>query len=462
MNLAVENYYGRIMATCMCLQVAAYASSAPAQSPATPMHDCQWMAAVAELAAQQRDGGHGPDKAVDTVLREFGDIELSPERVQVFAKRVFDAPIPAGIAGAEAYSACLAFRDGIGGLALTRERVHSIVRCAETTAQGGAIACGYAETIAREKPDRNHFSIPTAHTLDAILHAIKGSIVLVESAGILSMGVVAPAGGYVIFDAPDLKVGDEVLVASAALPEQPPSIARVVGLSSKFDVAVVAPPPVNVRPVRIVDPAELIHGQPLVALDWDSEHLVARLVTVGNRATSKGGACFPTYVEVIEEGVDREIIGPVFDYEGRLAAFGAYYYFHSWPNLPLSLNLGTSALQFAQIAARVHRHGYWRFGRIGMTVQEMTQESANQFKMSAHEGVLVTSVEQRGPAAKAGLRRDDVVLALNGKPLAGSCDLIISVAVSEPGDVLELTVLRKASRLTIKVATVEGVDLPVK
>ena len=447
--------------TCLLLtlMVAACASPPSTPTPVTPKYlDCHVMAEVAARAAEQRERGIGQEEVVDSAVREHADSKVPPERVRLFAGRVFDAAVPTSLAGAEAYSACLAHRDGIGDLALTKERVDALAKCTEQTARDGALSCGYAEAVSRTQPGRQSVLIPTTQQLNKILDAIKGSLALVESSGVQWMGVVDPGGEYVMVRTLSLKVGDEVSVYPAASPERRQR-ARVVGHTPKYDIAVVAPAPANVRPIRMVDQAALIHGQPLVALFWDSERLAARLVAVASRARSREGLCFPAYVEVVTEAAWREADGPVFDHEGRLAAFGAYY-LNSPHELPYYLNLSTPAMQFAQIADRVHRYGYWRFGRIGVITREITPEQGEAFGMPAHGGALVDGVEPRGPAAKGGLRRGDVILAVNGKRLAGSCDLISQVASSNPGDVLKLTVRRESAQRTIKVVTVEGKDLP--
>ena len=386
--------------TCMLVTVVVAACASPPSNPtpATPKYiDCHVMAEVAERAAEERESGVGQEEVVDSAVREHTDSKVSPERVRLFANREFDAQVPTDLAGAEAYSACLAHRDGIGDLALTEERVDAVVKCSEHVAQGGALSCGYAEAAGHTKRGRVSFSIPTTQELDKILDAIKGSLVLVESSEILTMGVVAPGGEYVMVYAPGLGVGDEVSVSSAASSEQRQT-SRVVGKTPRYDVAVIAPAPANVRPIRMVDQAVLIHGQPLVALYWDSERPAARLVAVANRARPHDGGCFPAYLEIITEAAWREVDGPVFDQQGRLAAFGAYY-LSSRQELPLYLNLATPAMQFAQIADRVHRYGYWRFGRIGVIFQEITPELVDAFRMPTREGVLVNGVDPRGPAA---------------------------------------------------------------
>ncbi len=453
----------RILAhICLLIMLVVAACASPPPTPNRVAHryiDCHVMAEVAARAAERREGGATKEEVVESAMREHGDAKVSPERVRLFAWRVFDAAVPTGLAGAEAYSACLAHRDGIGDLALITKRVDTLVSCAERVAQGGAISCGYAEALASATPDWKSRPIPSEQQLDKILDAIKGSLAVVESSGMQWMGVVAPGGNYVMVNTASLKAGDEVSVYSAASPEQRQS-SRVIGNTPKYDVAVIAPVPSNVRPIQMVDQAELIHGQPLIALHWDSERLAARLVAVANRARERDGGCFPNYVEIVAESARREVDGPVFDAKGRLAAFGTYY-LNSPHDLPFYLNLSTPAIQFAQIADRVQRYGYWRFGRIGVIVQELTPELVEAFRMSAREGALVNDVEPRGPAAKAGLRRGDVILAVNGKRLERSCDLITKLASSNPGDVLKLIVRRELAQLTMKVVTVEGKDLNI-
>jgi len=444
----------------LTLVVAACASPppTPTPTPSVPRYtDCHVMAEVAARAARARDLGTGQEEVVASAMGELGDSKAPPDRVRLFAKRVFDAPVPPSLAGADAYSACLAHRDGIGDLALTTERVDALVSCSERAAQGGALSCGYAEAVARATPNRAFVPIPTAQQLDKIRDVIKGSLVQVESSEGMWIGAVAPSGAYAMVRAHHLKLGDEVLVFPAGSPEQRRT-SRVVGVTPKYRIAVIAPAPANVQPVRMVDQEALIHGQPLVVLHWDSERLAARLVAVAHRARQLGGACFPTYVEMITEVTWPEIDGPVFDQEGRLVAFGAYYV-ETTRDVPLYLNLGISAMTFAQIADRVHQYGYWRYGQIGVTVQETTPELADALRVPVREGALVNNVESRGPAGKAGLRRGDVIVAVNGKRLTSGCDLIMHLAPSNPGDVLRLAVRRQSSRLTIDVTAREGKDL---
>jgi hypothetical protein len=67
-------------------------------------------------------------------------------------------------------------------------------------------------------------------------------------------------------------------------------------------------------------------------------------------------------------------------------------------------------------------------------------------------GVRVKGVVPDSPAAKAGLEKDDVIVAVDGQPVAEVFDLTYQVGLHKPGDTGPLEVLRGEQRLTFQVA----------
>jgi serine protease Do len=72
----------------------------------------------------------------------------------------------------------------------------------------------------------------------------------------------------------------------------------------------------------------------------------------------------------------------------------------------------------------------------------MTPELANQFGLSETRGVLVNTVTDNGPAAQAGIRRGDVIIAFNGKPVSDGNALRNEIASTAPGTQVQITVVR--------------------
>jgi S1-C subfamily serine protease len=425
--------------------------------------DCVRMAEIAEWAAGARDRGTGRDEVLATAVT---DHPAPPsERVRLFAGRVFEAPVPAHLAAAEAYSACLGNRADLGEPSLSRERVDFIAVCAQKVASGGAVLCGYAEIASRTKPPRPIEPIPSELEVQETSGQLERALVVVRSSSSEQLGVVAPGGEFAITLMSNLTVGQEVsLSPRGSLTEWLPS--RVVGVDAGTRIAVIAPLPPNLQPTAVVDPSSLAQWQPLIALKWASKQIAARLVALvePEELVAHGAgasACWPTFAEMVADGREPEIAGPVFDLRGHLVAFGSIYYSVTGRILPLYANFGYPANTVVLIAERLRRYGYWRHGRIGIVVQEVTPEIAFASEMSEATGAFVAGVERDGPADKAGLRPSDVILAMNGQRLASSCELTGRILTSSPGDVVSLTVQRRNGPvLTIDIRTAENLRPP--
>jgi len=79
---------------------------------------------------------------------------------------------------------------------------------------------------------------------------------------------------------------------------------------------------------------------------------------------------------------------------------------------------------------------------LGISNRDLTPEIAEQFSLPVQRGVIVVEVESGGPADRAGLRREDVITALDSTEVEGSGDLLGALRDYRPGDTVTLTVLR--------------------
>jgi serine protease Do len=91
-------------------------------------------------------------------------------------------------------------------------------------------------------------------------------------------------------------------------------------------------------------------------------------------------------------------------------------------------------------------------GWLGVTVQDLTPDLAQALGVAATtRGAVITDVAAGSPAAGAGLRPDDVVTAVEGKPIGSAAALTRSVAFQAPGTTLVLHVLRAGQDQDVKV-----------
>jgi serine protease Do len=89
--------------------------------------------------------------------------------------------------------------------------------------------------------------------------------------------------------------------------------------------------------------------------------------------------------------------------------------------------------------------------KLGIRYQEIDGQLAKYFRLSDDEGVLVTSVEEGSPAARAGVEAGDVVLKLGEKSVRDGRDLRAALADAAPGQEVTLTVQRDGRPLDLKV-----------
>jgi serine protease Do len=96
---------------------------------------------------------------------------------------------------------------------------------------------------------------------------------------------------------------------------------------------------------------------------------------------------------------------------------------------------------------------FFAFGnnrRIGVSTMQLTKQLAEYFGVADGQGVLVTSVAEDSPAAKAGIKAGDVITAIDGEKVDGAGDVARGINKKKDGDVT-LTVIRKGNQRTITV-----------
>ena len=107
---------------------------------------------------------------------------------------------------------------------------------------------------------------------------------------------------------------------------------------------------------------------------------------------------------------------------------------------------------------RAHSTNIRSFGRrgyLGVGVVEMTDARARALNLKDSSGVEVKRVDENSPAAKAGLRENDIILEVDGRGIETIDQFIHTVGDAAPGTKLALTIWRNGAKQTLN-ATVEA------
>lgn len=104
-----------------------------------------------------------------------------------------------------------------------------------------------------------------------------------------------------------------------------------------------------------------------------------------------------------------------------------------------------------EIANQLIDKGEVTRGFLGIVIQTLTPELADSFDLKNNQGILIAEVSDKSPAAKAGLRQGDVIVAYGDKPVNNIGNFRNQVSLTAPGQRETLTIIRNGKRKNITV-----------
>ncbi|HEY3444883.1 MAG TPA: Do family serine endopeptidase [Myxococcales bacterium] len=256
----------------------------------------------------------------------------------------------------------------------------------------------------------------------------------------LGSGFVIDAGrGLVLTNNHVVEGADEVLVR---LVDERELTAKVVGTDPATDVAV----------IRLKETRGLV-AAPLG--DSDSLRVGDFVMAIGNpfgleltvtsgiisaKARVIGAGPYDDFLQTDAAINPGNSGGPLFDLDGNVVGINtAIVASGQGIGFAVPISLVKSLLPQLEKTGKVVR------GYLAVTVQDLTPDLAKAMGVSEPSGALVSSVERGGPAAAAGLRAGDVVVALNGDPVKNAAALSRGVAALSPGQKVALKYVRKGT-----------------
>ncbi len=271
----------------------------------------------------------------------------------------------------------------------------------------------------------------------------------------LGSGVIVSADGYILTNNHVVDDADKVRVT---LPDGRELTAKVIGTDKKSDIAVIKVNASDLPALTFANSDDVLVGDRVLAIG--NPFGIGQTVTSGIvSATGRSGDLGIDYEDFIQ--TDAAINpgnsgGALVNMQGRLIGLNTAI---------LSRSGGFQGIGFA-IPANLARHvvnslvstGKVVRGYLGVSIQNLNADLADQFNLKSSAGAIVTDVMPDSPAAKAGLKSNDVILQYDGKPVKDGRSLKFAVAATEPGHEARIDILRdgKADSVTVKVTEVAG------
>ncbi len=141
--------------------------------------------------------------------------------------------------------------------------------------------------------------------------------------------------------------------------------------------------------------------------------------------------------------------GPTFNLAGEVVGINTAIASPSGGSVGIAFAIPSDEAQ--KIVALLKENGSVARGFIGVQIQPVTKDIAEAMGLKEPKGVLVAETVQGGPAEKAGLKRGDTIVAVDGQAIREPKELSRRVAAIEPGKSVSLTVLRDGKERIVTV-----------
>jgi serine protease Do len=261
-------------------------------------------------------------------------------------------------------------------------------------------------------------------------------------------GFVIRPDGLILTNAHVVRGANEVTVR---LTDRREYTAKVIGIDTKSDVAVIKIPAKDLPTVKIGDSKNLKVGEWVLAIGAPfgfENSATAGIVSAKGRTLPDSG-----YVPFIQTDVPinpGNSGGPLFNMRGEVVGINSQIYTRSGGFMGVSFSIPIDVAM--HVGQQLEKTGHVTRGKLGVVIQNVTQGLADSFGLPEPEGALVSSVEKNGPAAAAGIEPGDVILKLNGQPLKdGATELPVQIASLTPGSSVNLEVWRNHATRDISV-----------
>ena len=284
----------------------------------------------------------------------------------------------------------------------------------------------------------------------------------------LGSGVIVDPDGYIITNAHVVKgaqsvrvvltpveTGDSQVRASLGLGEHsPPITARIVGIAPVIDLALLKIDQKGLPAIAFADYTKLKKGE--LVLAFGNPEGLENSVSMGvvSAVARQADPDVPSvYIQTDAPINPGNSGGPLINTAGELVGINTFILTESGGSQGLGFAIPSSVVEFVyhelRKSGRVHR------SVIGAVLQDITPDLATGLALGKQRGVIVADVSPDSTAEKAGLKIQDILLTLDGRPI-GSVPLAEMIISTRPsGATVTLGVLRGSQKVNLTIPVME-------
>ncbi len=263
----------------------------------------------------------------------------------------------------------------------------------------------------------------------------------------LGSGVIVTSDGYILTNNHVVDGTDKVQVE---LPDTRTFSAKVIGTDPASDIAVVKIDAKNLPTLTIADSDAVKVGDVVLAIGNPlniGETVTAGIISAKGRQTPDGSDGYQDFLQTDAAINHGNSGGALVNVAGQLIGINSQILSPSDGNIGLGFAIPSNMAK--NVMDQLVKNGVVHRAMLGVHIQGISQDMATAMNLPSTHGALVASVDEGGPAAKAGFKQGDVITQFNGKPVQDSVRLRNEVAAMEPGTSVPVEVLRNGKTETL-------------
>jgi serine protease Do len=224
--------------------------------------------------------------------------------------------------------------------------------------------------------------------------------------------------------------------------------AKVIGTDPKTDLALLKVKQDGTYPFVKFAPAMPRVGDWVVAVG--NPFGLGGTVTAGivsARGRDIGSGPYDDYLQIDAAVNKGNSGGPTFNLNGEVVGVNTAIYSPSGGSVGIAFAIPSEVA--TNVVASLKESGSVARGYIGVQIQPVSKEIADSLGLKEAKGALVAEAQKDGPAADAGIKAGDTIVAVNGQSVAGPKELSREIGAMKPGSKVDLAVVRDGKEQTL-------------